>query len=158
MIMMMTTNKLPKATAQAFEWLAKMGIEVKPLSDTGNDTYQFEYNGVDIWLHTDDVPDNNIVLSCLFCIEPEPSDWKECVFDMAVEMTKKELSNYIIEYVDEGICWIGNEWTISNLPLRKYSLKQMLDEMSEAYNNFFVAIMCFSPPQEVFDEILKDIE
>ena len=66
--MIMKTNKLPKATAQALAWLAKMGIEAKPRSDTDNETYQFEYNGVDIWLHTDDEPDNNIALSSLFCI------------------------------------------------------------------------------------------
>lgn len=143
-----TPDRRTKATAQAFEWLAKMGIEAKPLSDTDKNTYQFEYNGVDIWLHTDNVPDNNIVLSCPFAIKPETSDWKGCVFDMAVEMTKKELSNYVIEYVDEGICWIGNEWTISEPPLRKYMFKQILDDMCEAYDKFSVAIMCFSPPQE----------
>ncbi len=150
--------KLPKATVQAFEWLAKMGIEAKPLSDTDKNTYQFEYNGVEIWLHTDNVPDNSIVLSCPFAIKPETSDWKGCIFDMAVEMTEKELADYTVEYVDEGICWIGNEWTIPKLPLRKYSFKQMLDAMCEAYNTFFVAVVCFSPPREVLEEILKDIE
>ncbi len=151
-----TPDRLPKATAQAFEWLAKMGIEAKPLSDTDKNTYQFEYNGVNIRLHTDNVPDNNIVLSCPFAIEPETSDWKGCVFDMAVEMT--ELADYTVEYVDEGICWIGNEWTIPKQPLRKYMFKQILDAMCEAYNTFFVAVICFSSPQEVFNEILKDIE
>lgn len=157
---MMTASpyKLPKTTAQAFEWLAKMGVEAKPLSDTDKNTYQFEYNGVDIWIHTDNVPDNNIVLSCPFAIESETSDWKGSVFDMAVEMTEKELADYTVEYVDEGICWIGNEWTISKLPLRKYMFKQILDDMRETYNTFFVAVVCFSPPREVLDEILKDIE
>ena len=46
----METVRISKTARQAFEWLGKMDIEVKPAIESG-EMYEFEYKVYQVWLH-----------------------------------------------------------------------------------------------------------
>ena len=52
----MGTVRMSKTAMQAFEWLGKMGIEVKPAIESG-EMYEFEYKDV-LMLISADTNDN----------------------------------------------------------------------------------------------------
>lgn len=57
----METVRISKTAQQAFEWLGKMGIEVKPTIKTG-EKYEFEYKYILMFI-TVDTNDNELFLS-----------------------------------------------------------------------------------------------
>ena len=54
----MLPARIPKTATQAFEWLQKMGIEVKPAIESG-EMYEFKYKDVLMFI-TVDTNDNEL--------------------------------------------------------------------------------------------------
>ena len=57
----MAPVRISKSATQAFEWLRKMGIEVKPAIESG-EMYEFEYENTYLFI-TVDTEDNELFLS-----------------------------------------------------------------------------------------------
>lgn len=137
----------------AIEWLAKMGIEVKPTIKSG-DMYEFEYKDILIFI-TVDTNDNELFLSAPVFLTGDTDERNKEIYETAEYMTREELKDYIVEYVKEALSYVGQVYVrpkhIRNL--RRYQLQEMLDEIVEIHNTFLFATMIAAAPIEYW---LKD--
>lgn len=152
----MGTVRMSKTAMQAFEWLGKMGIEVKPAIESG-EMYEFEYKDV-LMLISADTNDNELFLSAPVHLTGETSNHNKDIYDLAEYMTREELKDYIVEYVKGALSYVGQVYVRPRhiRKLRRYQLLQMLDEMVEIHNTFLFATMVVATPIE--DWLKDDLE
>ena len=149
----METVRISKTAQQAFEWLQKMGIEVKPAIESG-EMYEFEYENILMFI-TVDTNDNELFLSAPVYLTGDTDERNKDIFETAEYMTRDELKDYIVEYVKEALSYVGQVYVRPRhiRKLRRYQLIQMLDEIVEIHNTFLFATMVTAVPIE---DLLKD--
>lgn len=149
----METVRISKTAQQAFEWLQKMGIEVKPAIESG-EMYKFEYENILMFI-TVDTNDNELFLSAPVYLTGDTDERNKDIFETAEYMTRDELKDYIVEYVKEALSYVGQVYVRPRhiRKLRRYQLIQMLDEIVEIHNTFLFATMVAAAPIE---DLLKD--
>lgn len=149
----METVRISKTAQQAFEWLQKMGIEVKPAIESG-EMYEFEYENILMFI-TVDTNDNELFLSAPVYLTGDTDERNKDIFETAEYMTRDELKDYIVEYVKEALSYVGQVYVRPRhiRKLRRYQLIQMLDEIVEIHNTFLFATMVTAAPIE---DLLKD--
>ena len=156
----METVRISKTVQQAFEWLGKMGIEVKPAIKSG-EMYEFEYKDILMFI-TVDTNDNELFLSAPVYLTGDTNERNKEIYEIAESMTREELKDYIVEYVKEALSYVGQVYVRPNYTckLRRYQLLQMLDEIVEIHNTFFFATMIASAPIEYWlnEEDLEKLE
>lgn len=144
----METARISKTVQQAFEWLSKMGIEVK-LAIKSGEMYEFEYKDILMFI-TVDTNDNELFLSAPVYLTGDTDERNKEIYEIAESMTRKELKEYIVEYVGEALSYVGQVYVRPKhiRKLYRYQLLQMLDEIVEIHNTFLYAIMIASAPIE----------
>lgn len=144
----MKTVRISKTTQQAFEWLGKMDIEVKPAIKTG-EMYEFEYKDILMFI-TVDTNDNELFLSAPVYLTGDTDERNKEIFETAEFMTREDLKDYIVEYVEEALSYVGQVYVRPKhiRKLRRYQLLQMLDEVIEIHNTFLTATMIAAAPLE----------
>ena len=149
----METVRISKTAQQAFEWLRKMCIEVKPAIESG-EMYEFEYKDILMFISVD-TNDNELFLSAPVYLTGDTDERNKDIYETAEYMTRDELKDYIVEYVGEALSYVGQVYVRPRhiRKLRRYQLLQMLDEIVEIYNTFLFAIMVAAAPIE---DCLKD--
>ena len=149
----METVRISKTAQQAFEWLRKMCIEVKPVIESG-EMYEFEYKDILMFI-TVDTNDNELFLSVPVYLTGDTDERNKEIYETAEYMTRDELKDYIVEYVKEALSYVGQVYVRPRhiRKLRRYQLIQMLDEIVEIHNTFLFATMIASAPIE---DLLKD--
>ena len=149
----METVRISKTAQQAFEWLQKMGIEVKPAIESG-EMYEFEYENILMFI-TEDTNDNELFLSAPVYLTGDTDERNKDIFETAEYMTREDLKDYIVEYVEEALSYVGQVYVRPKhiRKLRRYQLIQMLDEIVEIHNTFLFATMVTAAPIE---DLLKD--
>ena len=149
----METVRISKTAQQAFEWLRKMCIEVKPAIESG-EMYEFEYKDILMFI-TVDTNDNELFLSAPVYLTEDTDERNKDIYEIAEYMTRDELKDYIVEYVGEALSYIGQIYVRPRhiRKLRRYQLLQMLDEIVEIHNTFLFATMVAAAPIE---DCLKD--
>ena len=140
--------RISKTAQQAFEWLGKMGIEVKSAIESG-EMYEFEYENILMFITTD-TDDNELFLSAPVYLTGDTDERNNEIFETAKYMTRDDLKDYIVEYVKEALSYVGQVYVRSkhNRKLRRYQLLQMLDEIIEIHNTFLAATMIAAAPLE----------
>ena len=156
----METVRISKTAQQAFEWLGKMGIEVKPAIKTG-EMYEFEYKDILMFI-TVDTNDNELFLSAPVYLTGDTDERNKEIYEIAESMTREELKDYIVEYVKEALSYVGQVYVRPShiRKLRRYQFLQMLDEIVDIHNTFFFATMIASAPIEYWlnEEDLEKLE
>ena len=149
----METVRISKTAQQAFEWLRKMCIEVKPAIESG-EMYEFEYKDILMFI-TVDTNDNELFLSAPVYLTGDTDERNKEIYETAEYMTRDELKDYIVEYVKEALSYVGQVYVRPRhiRKLRRYQLLQMLDEIVEIHNTFLFATMVTAAPIE---DLLKD--
>ena len=149
----METVRISKTAQQAFEWLRKMCIEVKPAIESG-EMYEFEYKDILMFI-TVDTNDNELFLSAPVYLTGDTDERNKEIYEIAESMTCEELKDYIVEYVGESLSYVGQVYIRPRhiRKLRRYQLLQMLDEIVEIHNTFLFATMVAAAPIE---DCLKD--
>ena len=149
----MAPVRISKTATQAFEWLQKMGIEVKPAIESG-EMYEFEYENILMFI-TVDTNDNELFLSAPVYLTGDTDERNKDIFETAEYMTREDLKDYIVEYVEEALSYVGQVYVRPKhiRKLRRYQLIQMLDEIVEIHNTFLFATMVTAAPIE---DLLKD--
>ena len=149
----MNTVRISKTAQQAFEWLKKMCIEVKPAIESG-EMYEFEYKDILMFI-TVDTNDNELFLSAPVYLTEDSDERNKDIYETAEYMTRDELKDYIVEYVVEALSYVGQVYVRPRhiRKLRRYQLLQMLDEIVEIHNTFLFATMVAATPIE---DWLKD--
>ena len=149
----METVRISKTAQQAFEWLRKMCIEVKPAIESG-EMYEFEYKDILMFI-TVDTNDNELFLSAPVYLTGDSDKRNKDIYETAKYMTRDELKDYIVEYVGESLSYVGQVYIRPRhiRKLRRYQLLQMLDEIVEIHNTFLFATMVAAAPIE---DCLKD--
>ena len=144
----MVPVRISKTATQAFEWLGKMGIEVKPAIKSG-EMYEFEYNNILMFI-TVDTDDNELFLSAPVYLTGDTDERNKDIFETAEYMTREDLKDYIVEYVEEALSYVGQVYIRPKhiRKLRRYQLLQMLDEVIEIHNTFLTATMIAAAPLE----------
>lgn len=152
----METVRISKTAQQAFEWLRKMCIEVKPAIESG-EMYEFEYKDILMFI-TVDTNDNELFLSAPVYLTGDTDERNKEIYETAEYMTRDELKDYIVEYVKEALSYVGQVYVrpCHIRKLRRCQLLQMLDEIVEIHNTFFFATMIASAPIE--DWLKDDLE
>lgn len=142
----METVRISKTAMQAFEWLGKMGIEVKLATKSG-DMYEFEYKDILMFI-TADTNDNELFLSAPVYLMGNSDERNKEIYEIAECMTHEELKDYIVEYVKEALSYVGQIYVRPDhiRKLRRYQLLHMLDEIVEVYNTFLFATMIAAAP------------
>lgn len=140
--------RISKTAQQAFEWLGKMGIEVKSAIESG-EMYEFEYENILMFITTD-TDDNELFLSAPVYLTGDTDERNKDIFETAEYMTREELKDYIVEYVKGPLSYVGQVYVRPkhNRKLRRYQLLQMLDEIIEIHNTFLAATMIAAAPLE----------
>ena len=149
----METVRISKTAQQAFEWLRKMCIEVKPAIESG-EMYEFEYKDILMFI-TVDTNDNELFLSAPVYLTGDTDERNKEIYETAEYMTRDELKDYIVEYVKEALSYVGQVYVRPRhiRKLRRYQLLQMLDEMVEIHTTVLFATMVTAAPIE---DLLKD--
>ena len=144
----MVPVRISKTATQAFEWLQKMGIEVKPAIESG-EMYEFEYENILMFI-TVDTNDNELFLSAPVYLTGDTDERNKDIFETAEYMTREDLKDYIVEYVEEALSYVGQVYIRPKhiRKLRRYQLLQMLDEIIEIHNTFLAATMIAAAPLE----------
>ena len=152
----METVRISKTAQQAFEWLRKMCIEVKPAIESG-EMYEFEYKDILMFI-TVDTNDNELFLSAPVYLTGDTDERNKEIYETAEYMTRDELKDYIVEYVKEALSYVGQVYVRPRhiRKLRQYQLLQMLDEIVEIHNTFLFATMVAAAPIE--DWLKDDLE
>ncbi len=137
----METVRTSKIAQQAFEWLRKMYIEVKPAIESG-EMYEFEYKEILMFI-TVDTNDNELFLSAPVYLTGNSDERNKDIYETAEYMTRDELKDYIVEYVGESLSYVGQVYIRPRhiRKLRRYQLLQMLGEIVEIHNTFLFATM-----------------
>ena len=97
--------RISKTAQQAFEWLGKMGIEVKSAIEPG-EMYEFEYENILMFI-TADTDDNELFLSAPVYLTGDTDERNNEIFETAKYMTREDLKDYIVEYVKEALSYVG---------------------------------------------------
>lgn len=149
----METVRISKTAKQAFDWLNKMGIEVKPAIESA-EMYEFEYKDILMFI-TVDTNDNELCLIAPVYLTGDSDERNKEIYETAEYMTREELKGYIVEYVKEALSYVGQIYVRPNhiRKLRRYQLLQMLDEIVEIRKTFLFATMAASAPIEDLTEI-----
>ena len=144
----MAPVRISKTATQAFEWLQKMGIEVKSAIESG-EMYEFEYENTLMFI-TVDTNDNELFISAPVYLTGDTDERNKEIFETAEYMTREELKDYIVEYVKEALSYVGQVYVRPKhiRKLRRYQLLQMLDEIIEIHNTFLLATMIAAAPSE----------
>lgn len=152
----METVRISKTAQQAFEWLRKMCIEVKPAIESG-EMYEFEYKDILMFI-TVDTNDNELFLSAPVYLTGDSDKRNKDIYETAEYMTHEDLKDYIVEYVEEALSYVGQAYVRPRhiRKLRRYQLIQMLDEIVEIHNTFLFATMVTAAPIE--DWLKDDLE
>ena len=152
----METVRISKTAQQAFEWLGKMGIEVKPAIESG-EMYEFEYKDILMFI-TVDTTDNELFLSAPVYLTGDDDERNKEIYETAEYMTREELKGYIVEYVGGALSYVGKVYVRPRhiRKLRRYQLLHMLDEIVEIHNTFLFATMVAAVPIE--DWLKDDLE
>ena len=139
---------MSKTAQQAFEYLGKMGIEVKSAIESG-EMYEFEYENILMFI-TADTDDNELFLSAPVYLTGDTNERNNEIFETAKYMTREVLKDYIVEYVKEALSYVGQVYVRPkhSRKLRRYQLLQMLDEIIEIHNTFLAATMIAAAPLE----------
>lgn len=139
-------TRISKTAKQAFEWLGKMGIEVKLATKSG-DMYEFEYKDILMFITTD-TNDNELFLSAPVYLMGNSDERNKEIYEIAECMTHEELKDYIVEYVKDALSYVGQIYVRPDhiRKLRRYQLLRMLDEIVEVYNTFLFATMIAAAP------------
>ena len=140
--------KISKTAQQAFEWLQKMDIDVKPVIEAG-DIYEFEYKDTLMFINTG-TNDNELFLSAPVFLIGNTDERNRDIYEIAEYMTHDELKDYIVEYVKGKLSYVGQVYVRPKhiRKLRCYQLLHMLDEILEVQNTFKFATMIASAPIE----------
>ena len=130
-----------------------MGIEVKPAIESG-EMYEFEYENILMFI-TVDTNDNELFLSAPVYLTGDTDERNKDIFETAEYMTREDLKDYIVEYVEEALSYVGQVYVRPKhiRKLRRYQLLQMLDKIIEIHNTFLFATMVTAAPIE---DLLKD--
>ena len=144
----METVRISKTAQQAFEWLRKMCIEVKPVIESG-EMYEFEYKDILMFIIVD-TNDNELFLSAPIYLTGDTDERNKEIYEIAESMTREDLKDYIVEYVKEALSYVGQVYARPKhiRKLRRYQLLQMLDEIIEIHNTFLAATMIAAAPLE----------
>ena len=144
----METVRISKTAQQAFEWLRKMCVEVKPAIESG-EMYEFEYKDILMFIIVD-TNDNELFLSAPIYLTGDTDERNKEIYEIAESMTREDLKDYIVEYVKEALSYVGQVYVRPKhiRKLRRYQLLQMLDEIIEIHNTFLAATMIAAAPLE----------
>ena len=142
----MGTVLISKTAQQAFEWLGKMGIEVRPAIDSA-EMYEFEYDGT-LLLIAANAGDDKLSITAPVYLPGETDARNKEIYDTAEYMTREDLKDFIVEYVNGALSYVSQVYTrpVGVYKLRRYQLLHMLDEMVEAYHTLLVATMVVAAP------------
>lgn len=152
----METVRISKTAQQAFEWLSKIDIKVKPAIESG-EMYEFEYKDILMFI-TVDTNDNELFLNTPVYLTGDSDEHNKDIYETAKYMTRDELKDYIVEYIGESLSYVGQVYVRPRhiRKLRRYQLLQMLDEIVEIHNTFLFATMVAAAPIE--DWLKDDLE
>ena len=144
----MAPVRISRSATQAFEWLRKMGIEVKPAIESG-EMYEFEYENTYLFI-TVDTEDNELFLSVPVYLTGDTDERNKEIYETAECMARDDLKGYIVEYIEGALAYVGQVYVRpANLrKLRRYHLLQMLDEIIDVHNTFLAATMIAAAPFE----------
>lgn len=144
----MAPVRISRSATQAFEWLRKMGIEVKPAIESG-EMYEFEYENTYLFI-TVDTEDNELFLSAPVYLTGDTDERNKEIYETAECMTRDDLKGYIVEYIEGAMAYVGQVYVRpANVRiLRRYHLQQMLDEIIDVHNTFLTATMIAAAPFE----------
>ena len=144
----MAPVRISRSATQAFEWLRKMGIEVKPAIESG-EMYEFEYENTYFFI-TVDTEDNELFLSAPVYLTGDTDERNKDIYETAECMTRDDLKGYIVEYIEGALAYVGQVYVrpANVRKLRRYHLLQMLDEIIDVHNTFLTAAMIAAAPFE----------
>lgn len=159
--------KCQSLLSQALAWLDNMHIPYS--DDCPPDFWSFEYKGLDIHLPKD-CEYNELGLYGMDFIQPEYDDKDEStyklIFDFAEQFAKDTfLKNGDVEYCSEGLYLVYSWWGVrgNRNKLFKYRFVEMLETIHKLQIEFHYALKgaeqaLFYPPQEVMDDIFRNID
>ena len=144
----MEAIRISRTVQQAFEWLGKMGIEVK-LAIKSGEMYEFEYKDILMFI-TVDSNDNELFLSAPVYLTGDTDERNKEIYEIAESMNSEELKDYIVEYVNGALSYVGQVYVRPKhiRKLRRYQLLKMLDEIVEIHSTFYFATIIAAAPGE----------
>lgn len=128
--------RISNTAQQAIEWLGKMGIEVKPTDESGT-MYEFEYKDTLMFI-TVDTENNELFMSAPVYLTGDTDERNQEIFEIAEYVSRDDLNDYIVEYVRGALSYVGRVH-VCPIPLRRYQLLQMLDDIVKMHFTFYLA-------------------